>query len=107
MKLDRLALHDFVGDIEFTLHEVVTARDQILIKHISGINKNTMIEILGEDPKEDDEESYQLIMTPVLELTLESTLRNEMIQMQILQKQDDNSKVWKLVYKSEIRAQIP
>ena len=56
MKLDKLALHDFVGDIEFTLHEVVTARDQNLIRHISGNNKNTMIEILGEDPTEDEKE---------------------------------------------------
>lgn len=50
MKLEKLALHDFVGDVEFTLHEVVTARDQNLIRHISGNNKNTMIEIVGEDP---------------------------------------------------------
>lgn len=41
--------HDKVGELEFTLHEVVTAKDQILIKPISKQKKDSVIEITGEE----------------------------------------------------------
>jgi hypothetical protein len=41
--------HDHVGSLIFTLHEVVTAKDQILVKPISETAKNAVIEIAGEE----------------------------------------------------------
>ena len=47
--LKNFASHDHVGGLEFTLHEVVTAKDQILIKPISNSKKDALIEIAGEE----------------------------------------------------------
>ena len=47
--LSNLDAHDKVGELEFTLHEVVTAKDQILIKPISKQKKDSVIEITGEE----------------------------------------------------------
>ena len=47
--LQNFAAHDLVGELEFTLHEVVTAKDQILIKPISASKKDSTIEITGEE----------------------------------------------------------
>jgi len=41
--------HDLIGELVFTLHEVVTAKDQILIKQISPQKKDAVIEITGEE----------------------------------------------------------
>lgn len=41
--------HSLVGEVEFTLHEVATAKDQILIKQISPNKKTATIEIAGEE----------------------------------------------------------
>ena len=47
--------HDLVGSIEFSLHEVVTQRDQTLERPLvnaeRGANKNGMIRITGEELK--------------------------------------------------------
>lgn len=37
-----------MGEVEFTLHEVVTAKDQILVRPI-GTSKGATIEIAGEE----------------------------------------------------------
>ena len=41
--------NQLVGAIEFMLHEVVTARDQILSKNLIPSKKSCMIEIAGEE----------------------------------------------------------
>ena len=41
--------HNLVGELEFTLHEVVTAKDQIMTKGISPVKKEAVIEITGEE----------------------------------------------------------
>jgi len=41
--------HDLVGELEFTLHEVVTAKEQMLIKPISASKKDATVEIVGEE----------------------------------------------------------
>ena len=41
--------HDLVGELEFTLHEVVTSKDQILSRNISKQKKDAIIEIAGEE----------------------------------------------------------
>lgn len=43
-----LEKQNVVGEVEFTLHEVVTALDQILKKNISE-SKDAFIEITGEE----------------------------------------------------------
>ena len=48
-QLHNLAIHDFVGEVEFTLHEVVTAKDQILVRPISAQKRDAVIEITGEE----------------------------------------------------------
>ena len=42
-----LSNHDFIGSVDFTLHEVVTAADQILTRPISQTKKDATIEIAG------------------------------------------------------------
>ena len=44
--------HDLVGELKFTLHEVVTAKDQILIKPICESKKDAVIEVTGEELQE-------------------------------------------------------
>ena len=51
--LDNFAGQDFVGELEFALHEVVTARDQTLIKSLENKDrasgKSGLIKIMGEE----------------------------------------------------------
>ena len=57
--------HDLVGELEFSLHEVVTAKDQILIRQI-GTKKDAMIEITGEEFQNEGDSNDQVIMNPSL-----------------------------------------
>jgi C2 domain len=58
--------HDFIGSLEFTLHEVVTMRDQTLEKPLENIDrpygKSGIIRITGEESKRGDQ--VELIMKP-------------------------------------------
>jgi len=47
--LTRWDRHDLVGEVEFTLHEVVTAKDQLLVRPVSKTKKDAVIEIAGEE----------------------------------------------------------
>jgi hypothetical protein len=53
--LNNMEGHDFVGGLEFTLHEVVTARDQTLerplINEARAQGKSGIIRITGEEKK--------------------------------------------------------
>jgi len=57
--------HDLVGELEFTLHEVVTTKDQILIKPISKTKKDSTIEIVGEEIQGGGDHE-QAIIAPIL-----------------------------------------
>ena len=57
--------HDLVGEIEFTLHEVVTAKDQIMIRPISQSKKEATIEVCGEEIQGAGD-NEQCMMAPVL-----------------------------------------
>lgn len=48
-QLQNLAVHALVGEAEFTLHEVVTAKDQMLQRNISAKKAGAIIEITGEE----------------------------------------------------------
>ena len=63
--LRNLAEHSLVGEVEFSLHEVVTARDQILMKNIAPSKKNAMIEIYGEEVQKNSA-IEQGLFTPIL-----------------------------------------
>ena len=51
--LDNFSKHDFVGTVNFAIHEVVTARDQTLERPIQndqrGAGKSGTIKITGEE----------------------------------------------------------
>ena len=51
--------HDFIGELEFTLHEVVTMRDQTLEaplhNSLCAVGKSGMIRITGEESKRGDQ----------------------------------------------------
>ena len=52
-QVKNLGAHDYIGYLEFTLHEVVTARDQILGKNLvnenRAVGKSGFIVITGEE----------------------------------------------------------
>jgi len=62
--------HDHVGGLEFSLHEVVTQRDQTLERPLvnaqRGEGKNGIIKITGEEKKAGN--SQELIMKPRVSL---------------------------------------
>jgi len=47
--LKNFSRNELVGEVEFTLHEVVTAKDQILEKNITPKKKTALIQIAGEE----------------------------------------------------------
>ena len=66
-----LSAHDFIGSLEFTLHEVVTARDQIMGKDLvcsaRGVGKSGKIFVSGEEQKATDNGEI-VIFNPVAQL---------------------------------------
>lgn len=58
--------HDFVGSLEFALHEVVTSRDQTLEKQLEnaqrGAGKNGTIKIIGEERNIQNQEEVLMKM---------------------------------------------
>ena len=100
--------HSLVGEVEFTLHEVVTARDQILAKNISRQKKDAMIEIYGEEVQQDIG-SEQGLFTPLI-TTSDYALKGNVLFL-IVYKQHvaesmpgRNNAKWIPVYKSEIKS---
>lgn len=101
--LRNFSAHDFVGEIEFTLHELVTAKDQIMVRPISKSKKDATIEIMSEEVK--SQSSYeQVIMIPKVTFDDNSNY-NQWLFFLIYKNQSGNNQrpVWKPVYKSEIK----
>ena len=60
--------NDLIGEVEFNLHEVVTAKDQTYIKQIYKQKRDAVIEIVGEEQVQNDKSQQQILMIPVIEL---------------------------------------
>ena len=97
--LQKFESHDFVGSVEFTLHEVVTQRDQTLARPLEnnerGAGKNGIIKITGEEKKQGNVQ--ELIMKPMATLGTTSGMCFFLVMKQI------GATNWKPVYKSEIK----
>ena len=108
-QLTNFSTHDLVGELEFTLHEVVTAKDQILIKPISRTKKDAIVEITGEEINSNTQSNDQVLMIPKLVFS-DGKNRGEMLFF-ILYRMHAGSgmpgsknTIWKPVYKSELKA---
>lgn len=77
--------HDLVGSIEFSLHEVVTQRDQTLERPLvnaeRGAGKNGMIRITGEELKRGN--TQELIMKPRATFSSQSGMNFFLVMKQI------------------------
>lgn len=97
-----------VGELEFTLHEVVTAKNQILIKPISATKKDAQIEIVGEEIQGGGDHE-QGIMAPVLTFA-DTAQRGQMLffimyRMHVPENMPGRGNhVWRAVYKSELKS---
>ena len=92
--------HDHVGSIEFTLHEVVTSRDQTLERPLEckerAAGKSGIIRVTGEEKKKGNEQ--ELIMRPRATLGQTSGMCFFLVMKQM------GAANWKPVYKSEIKS---
>ena len=90
--------HDYVGGLEFSLHDVVPARDQTLAKPLvnndRGEGKNGIIKITAEEKKPGN--TQELIMTPKAKLGVNG-------QCFFLVMKQIGATNWKPVYKSELK----
>ena len=106
-QLKNLSIHSLVGEIEFTLHEVVTAKDQIFTKQIAPNKKDAIIEITAEE-MQNVGKNDQIIMVPKLEFENNSN-KGEMLFFIMYRMHAQmghpgkGSHIWKPVYKSEIK----
>ena len=92
--------HDHVGSIEFTLHEVVTSRDQTLERPLESkeraAGKSGIIRVTGEEKKKGNDQ--ELIMRPRATLGQTSGMCFFLVMKQM------GAANWKPVYKSEIKS---
>lgn len=92
--------HDFVGSLEFSVHEVVTGRDQTLARPLVNSARaegaSGTIKIVGEERSVGSKEEVQMR----IQATFPSMggMNFFLIHKQI------NGKIWKPIYKSEIKA---
>ena len=91
------ASHDFVGSLEFSVHEVVTGRDQTLIKPLDNSNRaagqSGTIKITGEEKAVSSKE--EVIMKMCATFSSTSNMNFFLIHKQV-------GTLWKPIYKSEI-----
>ena len=106
--LNQFKNHDLVGELLFTLHEVVTSKDQILVKPIcEAMKKDATIEITGEEMNREVDEQ-QVLMEPVLNFT-DGNFRGDLLFMIMyrmhsgLNMPGRGNHIWKPVYKSEVK----
>ena len=95
--LQKFANHDFVGSLEFTIHEVVTCRDQTLIKQLECSSRATgasgTIKITGEEKTASAKE--EVLMKPQATFSSTSGYNFFLIHKQV------GANIWKPIYKSE------
>ena len=97
--MNNFSNHDFVGTVNFALHEVVTARDQTLERQICNdkraAGKRGTIKITGEEKQVTSAE--EVIMKASASFPSMNGMYFFLIHKQI------SPTVWKPVYKSEIQ----
>ena len=97
--LNNFASHDFVGGVEFTLHEVVTQRDQTLVRQLESkdraVGKSGTVRITGEEKKLGN---LQEVVMKVKATFGSTTGMNFFLVMKQVGPTN-----WKPVYKSEIK----
>jgi hypothetical protein len=93
-----LSGHDYVGSLEFSIHEVVRSRDRILSKPLVNTNRaegrSGIIKITGEERVLGSKEE--------VEMQVRSTFPNMSGFNFFLVHKLVNGKAWKPIYKSEI-----
>ena len=101
--LDNFGGHDLAGELEFALHEVVTARDQTLVKPLNhktrGAGKSGTIRIVGEEKtniKDNEECNFTM--------TLEKVSSGNSGYLFYIIYKNVSGQIWKPIYKSEIKA---
>lgn len=98
-QVENFAGHDLVGSLEFALHEVVTSRDQTLIKDLECTDRpagqSGKIKITGDEKQGLNNEEFNFEV--VAEMSDTSGYNFFMIHKSI------GASVWKPVYKSEIK----
>lgn len=91
--------HDFVGSLEFSIHEVVTSRDQTLIKPLVNDKRaegtSGTIKITGEERNSGSKEEIDMQMHATFPSM--SGFKFFLIHKQV------NATVWKPIFKSEIK----
>lgn len=100
-QVDNLSKHDFIGVLEFELHEVVTAREQTLTKPLANPNlkhKGT-ITMVGQEVSS-NENREMIIFTPHAKLPNSGGLCFFIIYQNI------SPGKWIPVYKSEIKKSL-
>mmetsp|Transcript_37509 Transcript_37509/g.49311 ORF Transcript_37509/g.49311 Transcript_37509/m.49311 type:complete len:163 (+) Transcript_37509:419-907(+) len=95
-----LAGHDFVGSLEFSIHEVVTSRDRVLERPIVNTaraeGRSGIIKITGEERSVGSKEEVEMVVR--------STFPSQGGFNFFLVHKLVNGKVWKPIYKSEIQS---
>jgi len=98
--VNNFASHDHVGTLQFALHEVVTARDQTLEKHLVNpqrqAGKSGSIVITGEE-KTAGGASEEILMKVKTRFPSTAGMNFFLINKQI------GPQIWKPIYKSEIK----
>ena len=100
--LNNFSSHDHVGSLEFSLHEVVTQRDQTLSRPLickdRAEGKSGLIKISGEEKKIGN--SQEVVMKPRATFSQVSGMNFFLVLKQ------SGQQSWKPVYKSEIKGQF-
>ena len=101
-RLDNFDGHDLVGELEFALHEVVTARDQTLVKPLEcgdrPAGQSGTIKITGDEKQGMNNEECNFKLTANFNDT--SGYNFFLVHKQI------SGTAWRPIYKSEIKSYI-
>ena len=94
-----LAGHDFVGSLEFSIHEVVTGRDRVLERPLVNTaraeGRSGIIKITGEERSIGSKEEVEMVVRSTFPT---NTGFNFFLIHKLV-----NGRVWKPIYKSEIQ----
>lgn len=109
--LQAFSKHSLVGEQEFTLHEVVTAKDQILTRQISKSKRDSIIEIIGEEYQNEDISNDQVVLNPKVVFPRGSNVSGKIVFFLIYRVHKEanvpgGAHIWKPIYKSEIKNQL-
>ena len=99
-RLTNFSGHDYAGSLEFSIHEVVTARDQTLVKNLVNTARaegaSGIIKITGEERNVGSQEEVQMKMRATFPAM-------GGYNFFLIHKQLAGNNKWKPIYKSEIK----